>query len=192
MSLSHRCRAVVCALPLALLLGCGDEPSPESALPDQVAELGAAAAKPPEAVRDACRLITKAEVDAILHASVTPRPKSNPGWSSCDYEAPGGGGFSLKVVWSGGEEELKVTKSAMQIAPTMLRENGMEPASMLALRPVSGLGEEAYFNPIAGSYVRQGDVLLEFDLRLMLFQAPTQEAAIEQWRALAGKALDRL
>jgi len=172
-----------CVLLLGLAAGCADR---DHNPPAETATL----AKP--AMGDACGLITKPEVDAILGASVTLRPDRKTGWSQCTYEAPGGAGFSMKVFWSGGEEELTVTKSAMSIAPGMLGDNGVESTGMMALKPVADLGEEAYFNPIVGSYVRQGDVLLEFDLRLLLFHAASREAAVEQWRALAEKALARL
>jgi hypothetical protein len=190
MSTSRSRRFAGSTLPLLLILACGGDPPPETAVRDPFADLGASTATAAPPARDACALITKPEADAILQAAVTPRSKTKPGRSECEYQATDGGGFSMKVYWSGGKEELAVTKSAMGLAPAMLRENGMEPGGMMALRPVTGLGDEAYYNPIVGSYVRKGDVLMEFDLRLL--QVPTPDAAVERWRALAGKALGRL
>jgi hypothetical protein len=189
MPISTLSRALGCALSLGLALGCGDSRGPAAA---ETASTSGEAQTAGESQRDACGLITKPEADSILQAPLTPRREQKNGRSECHYEGPGGAGFSLKVFWTGGKEEMAVTKSAMKLAPAISRENGMEPTGMLALHPVADLGDEAYFNPIAGSYVRQGDVLLEFDLRLMLFQAPTQDSAIAQWRALAEQALGRL
>jgi hypothetical protein len=182
-------RACGCALSLGLVLGCNNSRGPAAA---ETASMAGESRTAGKHRRDACGLITKAEADGILQIPLTLRPERKNGWSECRYEGPGGAGFSLKVFWSGGKEEMAVTKSAMQLAPAVMRENDMEPAGRLALHPVADLGDEAYFNPIAGSYVRQGDVLLEFDLRLILFQAPTHDSAIAQWRALAQQALGRL
>jgi hypothetical protein len=189
MPISTLSRALGCALSLGLALGCGDGRGPAAAETASTTGEGRTAG---ESQREACGLITKAEADAILQAPLTLRPERKNGRSECHYEGPGGAGFSLKVFWSGGKEELSVTKSAMQLAPAVMSEKGMEPAGMLALHPVAELGDEAWFNPIAGSYVRRGDVLLEFDLRLILFQAPTHDSAIAQWRALAETALGRI
>lgn len=192
-------RVIGCIALLGVATGCSNgagDPPPESATLDPIVRIAADdASKPQPAARDACGLITKAEAEAILHASVTPKSERKAGWAVCDYQpsaGPGGSGFTLKVFWSGGREELTVTKSVMQVAPQTMRENGMEPGGMMVLEPVERLGEEAYFNPVVGSYVRQGDALMEFDLRLLLFHAPSKEAAMAQWRELAQKALGRL
>ena len=143
--------------------------------------------------RDACALITKAEVDAILRTAVTPKPSSDSRSSSCDYIPAGSGdGFSLKVFWTGGKDELATTKKAMRIAPKMMKAGGINPAGMMALEPVDGLGDEAYFNAIVGSSVLKGDALLEFDLRLVSFHLSEPEKTAAVWKALTTKALSRL
>lgn len=143
--------------------------------------------------RDACALITKAEVDAILRTSVTPKPSSDSRSSSCDFIPAGSGdGFSLKVFWTGGKDELATTKKAMRIAPKMMKAGGINPAGMMALEPVDGLGDEAYFNAIVGSSVLKGDILLEFDLRLVSFHLSEPEKTAAVWKALTSKALARL
>jgi len=192
----HSSRVVACLFCLSVVFGCGGGSEGDSSGDTGNVSSSKAGSTGDEAgterMSDACGLITKSEADQILRTSVTTRSQTKSHYTQCDYEGAGGSGFALKVFWDGGKEELAVTKSAMQIAPAVMEDNGMDAAGMLTLQQIDGLGDEAYFNPIAGSYVREGDVLLEFDLRLMLFQAPTQEAAVAQWRALAEKALGRI
>ena len=144
-------------------------------------------------VRDACALITKAEVDSILKTSVTVTPSADGATSSCDYMPTGSGdGFSLKVHWTGGKEELALTKRVTRIAPKMMKGGGIDPAGRMALEPIDDLGDEAYFNAIYGSSVLKGDVLMEFDLRLMMFYTQSPAEATEHWKALVRRALSRL
>jgi hypothetical protein len=57
---------------------------------------------------------------------------------------------------------------------------------------VDDLGDEAYFNPIAGTYVLKGDVLMQYELRVFMFRTKSEDEAVMLWRSLAERALSHL
>jgi hypothetical protein len=113
--------------------------------------------------------------------------------SSCDYMPTdgSGAGFSLKVYWNDGKNELATSKAAMGLAPKLMKQGHMETGGMMSLEPIDDVGDEAYYNPIVGSYLLKGDRLLEFDLRLLAFGQP-QGTPREKWLSLARKAVSRM
>lgn len=161
---------------------------------EETAASGASAAPASAAARDACTLITKAEADAIVGAAFTPEPRVvSAERSTCDY-GPGVGpsgqsyqGFTLVVHWKGGQEAIEIGRRAAGAATEAADGGGDSVASgVLGLRRLEGVGDEAYFSGRTMSYVRKGDVMLEFQLAGL--SAPTPE----QLRALANAALARL
>lgn len=150
--------------------------------------------KPGTEVRDACSLITKAEADAIVGSAfdAQPRPRSGE-TSTCDYvpatgpTGPAHQGFTLKAYWTGGEDAIEVGRKAAGNATSAAGGTGDSVASgVMGLRRVDGLGDEAYFSGRTMSYVRKGDVTLEFQLAGL--DNPTPELL----RALAKAALARI
>jgi hypothetical protein len=191
------------AAAVALLAAaCGrearrDHPPAETGTPVAATEVAAATA----VARDACSLITKPEAEAILGVTVTPTPRdADPGQSMCYYDAGENPGFGLTVRWSGGTRELELVRQTNPAAGGMMKESGMHAptvSTLMALEPVENVGDEAYFN-MRESYVRKGDVLLDFLLQeMVLSQISTGHAEPpaglrEKWTALARKALARL
>ena len=79
----------------------------------------------------------------------------------------------------------------MTIATSLMTTEKADVNSMMVLQPVSGLGDEAYFNPMMGSTVLKGDALLEFDIRSLMWHR-TEEVGLDTWRRLVERALSRL
>jgi hypothetical protein len=188
---THLRRAIALSAASAALGGCSSK-GDASAKTAEVSSAAADSRETPAARQDPCSLITKAEADAILGTAFTVRPGSAAG--TCDYVPTEGkrlNGFTITVHWTGGKEALSVVKGGMSIATSMMKTGEMDPSSMMALEPVEGLGDEAYFNPMVGSTVLKDDTLLEFDIRAMMWHQ-TKEAGKELWKQLASKALARL
>jgi len=146
-----------------------------------------------QASKDPCSLITEAEAEAILSADLTVGPGTAAGPPTCEY-APTGrtlNGFTLTVYWQGGREALEVGKQGRALATAMIQGEGRSLDNMLALESVPGVGDEAWFNPAAGTMVLQGEVLLEFDIRGMMWHQK-YEPGKELWKQLAARALSRL
>jgi hypothetical protein len=185
---------VIAAFFVAIAAGCGAKGGRTVASGEAIAD-GTPKQPPASSTsQDACGLISKAEAESIVGNALRVQPDEvNPRSSSCNYvpEDGSGTGFSLKVYWSAGKDEMATTKTAMGFAPKLMKQEGINTGGMMALEPIDGLGDEAYYNPIAGSYVLKGDRLLEFDLRLLAFGQPAG-APREKWLALARKAVDRL
>ncbi len=141
--------------------------------------------------RDACALITKQETDSILGFSVTSEPGTmSPEQSECAYSSDAGGGFQtfvLKAYWTGGEEQLEIARRAAGIATDVSGGSQDEiVAGVMGLQAVKGLGDEAYFSRRIMSYVRKGDVALEFQV------SGLNEPARERWEGLVRAALNRI
>lgn len=146
-----------------------------------------------DARRDPCSLITKEEAEAILSDVFIVRPGSDA--SSCEYVPAQGrrlNGFVITVHWKGGKEALSVVKSSNSIATDLMTKgDAVDMSSLMSLEPVEGLGDEAYFNPMAGSSVLKDDTLLEFDIQGMMWHRKRGEGR-ERWKELVAKALSRL
>ena len=145
-------------------------------------------------VRDACALITKSEADAIVGTSfsVQARPMSNDK-SACDYGPSAGPAgptyqaFTVEVYWTGGKEAIETGRRAAGIATDAVGGSSDDVASnVMGLRRLEGVGDEAYFSGRTMSYVRKGDVTLQFQLGGL--DKPTPE----HLRALATAALARI
>jgi hypothetical protein len=185
---------IVVALLATPAIGCGSKGDRSVAYGKTGNETGSNEASVAAAPRDACGLIAPAEAESIVGNPLRVEPdEAESRSSSCNYmpKDDSGSGFSLKVYWTAGKEELATTKTAMGLAPKLAKQQeGMEIGGMMALEPIDGLGDEAYYNSIVGSYVLKGDRLLQFDLRLLAFGQPAGVPR-EKWLRLAQKAVDR-
>ena len=181
------------AIVLSCLAMCGCSEREAAGESSKVASAGSSSDPVrAKANRDPCSLITKAEADAMLSDDFAVRPGSEAG--SCEYVPSAGkklNGFTVKVYWTDGKEALSVVKSGMSIATSMMNTDKMDLGSMMTLQPVEGLGDEAYFNPMSGTTVLKGDVLLEFDIRGLMWHRKLGEGR-EAWKQIASKALARL
>ena len=113
--------------------------------------------------------------------------------SACDYGPSAGPagptyqGFSVEVSWKGGKEAIQVGRSAAGVATDAAGGKSDDVASgVMGLQRLDGVGDEAYFSGRTMSYVRKGDVLLQFQLGGL--DKPTPE----HLRALAQAALARI
>jgi hypothetical protein len=183
-------RGVAVLFATAIFFACSSNEAPGTA----------AAAGKPEARpvasnnrRDPCVLITPAEAEAILGVPVTMR-RAEKDERTCEY-APSVGkklnGFTVTVYWKGGKEALTTLKGGMSVATGMMKDGETDPTSMMKLEPVPGLGDEAYFNPIAGTSVLLDDTLLEFDITAMMWHQ-SREEGLTKWKKIAATALARL
>jgi hypothetical protein len=179
------------ALVALVALACRSADDANPPADREVADKAGQASGP---VRDACALITKAEADAIIGTSfsVQPRPMSNDK-SACDYGPSAGPAgptyqaFTLEVYWTGGKEAIETGRRAAGIATDAAGGSKDEVASdVMGLRRLTGVGDEAYFSGRTMSYVRKGDVTLQFQL------GGLDQPTAEHLRALATAALARI
>jgi hypothetical protein len=186
MPASHTTRTLALAFTVAAV-ACTQRPDAAASDTAEAAEsiAGGAGSTP----RDGCSLVTAEEASVILGERVTARPtgKSGGTWNGCVYEPEKGGidTYIMQVHWHDGQEQMSVAKRGMKIAAKGMQTEGVDVARMMALEPVEGLGDEAYFNPIVPSYVRKGDILIEADLRAV-------RNARQAWEEMSRKALSRL
>lgn len=168
-------------------------PSCSSAGDDGGSSTPESAANPARQARDVCSLITEAEAEALLGADLIVTPGTSGGPPSCIYKANSRrlNGFTITVHWQGGREALGVVLGGMTIATTLAKTDEPDINSMMQLRPVEGVGDEAYFNPMAGTSVLKGDTLLEFDIHEMMWHRKLEEG-LGVWKQLAEIALSRL
>ncbi len=111
---------------------------------------------PYQGKRDACRLVTKAEVSQAFAMPVESVSGSD---SHCEFHFAGNitRAVALSVTWDGGAMLMKLSHGALkQIS------GGMD-----TFTPVAGLGDEAYVEPMgSGLMMRKGDVMVNIDLRM--------------------------
>lgn len=111
---------------------------------------------PYQGKKDACALVTKAEVSQAFKMPVESVSGSD---SHCAFQFAGTGqrGVGINVTWEGGAMVMKLSHGALkQIS------GGMDTFS-----PVAGLGDEAYVEPMgSGLMLRKADVMVNIDLRM--------------------------
>ncbi len=109
--------------------------------------------KPYQGDRDACRLVTKAEVAAAFHMPVL---SMNAEGSNCIYDLGGSRHVAVDVTWEGGTMTMKLSHGALKSIA-----GGMD-----TFTPIPGVGDEAYVEPMgSGVMLRKGDVMVNIDLR---------------------------
>ncbi len=109
--------------------------------------------KPYQGDRDACRLVTKAEVAAAFHMPVL---GMNAEGSNCIYDLGGSRHVAVDVTWEGGTMAMKLSHGALKSIA-----GGMDTFTSLP-----GVGDEAYVEPMgSGVMMRKGDVMVNIDLR---------------------------
>ena len=138
--------------------------------------------------RNACDLLTEAEVGAAVGSVVTAKEiHRETGRSDCQWDgADGVIRFSLVGYWTGGQEGWKILAASRAMAKDIIKkEENANMDSIVQIGPVAGLGDKAVFSPLLPSLVLKDDVLLEFTTSML----PKPEL---QFRPLAMKALSRL
>lgn len=177
------------ALALLLLSGCGGGDSPPAAARASASPAVTPAAAEPFSPVDACALLTKAEVEALVGKTVLePRKEAVANLVTCSYgdpAAPKVGERSLSQVLTlsvfTGQEGAYYAGPAAQAkdAYEQTRKNADSPEA------VSGLGDSAYWNKTFHSLeVLKG--------RCWLSAGVESEAGVEVARKVIGKAIERL
>ena len=150
---------------------------------------GDAGVQPASAPRDACALLSTAEVAAITGEPVAARPgRSGRTFSGCGWFGTQSGTpyLELRVYWTGGREQWQSWRAANQMAGALMgASEGVELDSIVKPGPVAGLGDSAAYAELAPGVVLQGDVLLE----LTTFHLPD---ARRNFRPVAQKVLARI
>jgi len=111
---------------------------------------------PYQGKKDACALVTKAEVSQAFKMPVESVTGSD---SHCEFKFAGNDQreVSMSVTWESGAMLMKITHGAMKQVG----------AGMDTFTPVAGLGDEAYVEPMgSGLMLRKGDVMVNIDLRM--------------------------
>jgi hypothetical protein len=190
MTLQRLIRAVaVVSSAVATAAGCGGDSGSsggQGASKDKAA--ASASAKRTGADRNACDLLTVAEVSAAAGVPVTAKETHREtGRSDCEWDAADGmPRFQLVGYWTGGKDGWDILASSRGMAKDIIqKEEGVRLDSIVKAGPVFGLGDKAFFSPLLPSLVLKGDVLLEFTWVLL----PKPEA---QFRPLATRAMSRL
>jgi hypothetical protein len=186
-------RAVVTASVIALGIAAAacaksDEGSARTAGDSTPAAASAGSARKSGADRNACDLLTEAEVSAAAGVPVKAREtnhetgRSDCGWFGADNIIA----MQLVAYWTGGREGWEIMAASRGMAKDLIQKNeGADMDSVVKNGPVSGLGDKAFFSDLLPSLVLKDNVLLEFTLSPL----PTPAVA---FRPLATKALSRL
>lgn len=186
-------RSVTALLGLTLIVtGCQSTESEQSLSVDaagggaeKAASDGGARAG---ADRNACDLLTEAEVSAAAGVPVTARETNREqGRSDCGwFDARNIIHMGLVGYWTGGPQGWDIMAASRGMAKDIIQQTeGVALDSVVQAGPVTGLGDKAFFSPLLPSLVLEGDVLLEFTL------APLDKPEAH-FRSLAAKALARL
>lgn len=167
------------------LSACGGEPPA-----DGRGEAGDEATEgAPAANRDACRLLTEAEVEAAVGQPVVARGgEKGSNTTTCEWLVGDQPMLQLDVTWTGGREEWQTWEAAFGLAANLMAETEADrPMVDSIVKPgaVEGLGDQAWFSDIMPSFVLRDDVLLTFNLQLV----PESRA---QFVPLSRKALSRM
>jgi hypothetical protein len=158
--------------------------------PEAAARGAAAQSAPARAAgdRNACHLLTHAEVSEIAGRKVTMADQSEAGdtFSTCDWEdAAGVSAFGMTVYWSGGKEQWETWRLAQGLGDAALRSaEGVAADAVVKQGLVPGIGDAAFFSPVLPSLVLKGDTLFEIKFSL----APNADA---KFAGLAAKLLEK-
>jgi hypothetical protein len=142
-----------------------------------------------EVSRNACELVTSAELAELAGEPVHARPgKGGRAYSACEYwgtrnEVPY---LSVKAYWTGGREAWETYRTATGMAADVMKATeGVELDSITKPGPVPGLGDAAIYSELVPAAVLRGDQFLE----LHVFYLPD---ARRKFRPLVERMLARL
>ena len=183
---------MVMSCVIATTVGCKGKPGDGNTASGDIAAqdkpTAAASGQRTGADRNACDLLTIAEVSAAVGDPVTAKEiHRETGRSDCQWDgADGMIRFKLVGYWTGGKEGWDILAGARGMAKDIIqKDEGVSLDSIVKAGPVPGLGDKAMFSPLLESLVLKDNVLLEFTTSML----PKPEA---QFKPLAMKALSRL
>jgi hypothetical protein len=156
--------------------------------PAQASATAATSAKKSGADRNACDLLTEAEVSAAAGVPVKAREtnhetgRSDCGWFGADNVIA----MQLVAYWTGGREGWEIMAASRGMAKDLIQKTeAVDMDSVVKTGPVGGLGDKALFSDLLPSLVLKDNVLLAFTI------SPLPKPAVA-FRPLATKALSRL
>jgi hypothetical protein len=113
--------------------------------------------------RDPCAKLSAGEARAALGQAITSIEQRG---NACVYHFGAGKEIPVEYTWEGGAMAFKLSHDAMRVV------SGME-----TFTPLSGLGDEAYLEPMAsGLMMRKGDVMVNIDMRVADLNADAAKA----------------
>jgi hypothetical protein len=139
--------------------------------------------------RNACELLTEAEVSAVAGVPVKAKETHREtGRSDCEWVgADSLMRLGLVGYWTGGKEGWEILAVSRGAAKEIIQQTeGVALDSVVKAGPVTGLGDKAFFSPLLPSLVLKDDVLLEFTVTMLVDKPEVH------FRPLATKALSRL
>ena len=174
------------AVAAMVTLGCGESDATGGKTAEAAGRSGTGVA---EASRDACELVTTAEMEELVGEPVETRAgKRGRGYSSCEYwgtrnKVPY---LSVTAYWTGGRDAWETYRAGTGMAADIMKAaEGVELDSITKPGPVPGLGEAAVYSELIPAAVLRGDQFLE----IHLFYLPD---AKRKFRPLVQRMLGRL
>ena len=123
--------------------------------------------------RSACELVTAEEITALTGEPIlVTEVHREGGYSECNYTDPTGTWplLILSVIWEGGREAMDASLTGTALAGALL-DGAIAPDAggdtIVAVGPVTGLGDQAYYRDLAPSYVLSDDVMLSLVVAYM-------------------------
>ena len=180
---------------ICVLTACGgkaagsDAQGSDASQPPDAKSAIAAGTLMKDGTRNACRLLTNAEVEVLVEEPVgmASVEEAMPAYSKCQWEnAKGIYLFGIEVWWAGGKQQWDIWGQATKVAGAMLEKaEGVPLDSAVPQGPVSGIGDAAVFSEIMPARILQGDRTIEMNLALV------PRAAVK-FRGLAQTILSRM
>ena len=162
----HRHIEIAALLASVVIAGCGTSAAEQQSDSGVVASSGERTGVD----RNACDLLTEAEVSAITGVPVKAREtnretgRSDCGWFDADSLIR----LGLVGYWVGGKESWDILGMSRGAAKDIIQQTeGVALDSVIKAGPVAGLGDKAFFSPILPSLVLKDNVLLEFTFPLL-------------------------
>lgn len=149
--------AVVAAVAFVVVAGCG------GTTPEPADEAPAAATSAPVS-RNACDLIDRGELEAIVGQKLEMLHEVEDGnQSACELRAATDDTplVYVTVHWSGGKEQARVNAAAMGMARQLLNEPDLDIDTLTGSETVPGLADQAYYSDVMPSWVVKDDIFIE-------------------------------
>jgi hypothetical protein len=196
-------RAAFIGCALASVFACKSKPA--SAASTTVAASDSTTGSARSDARDACSLVTRAEMEEVLGKPVDPPTNGEDGDKSrCNYSIPGSAtAVGIEVTWGGGDASWAGVKAGKNLLDKTGSEAGLGPME----EPIPNLGDDAFIQSVKMPKVQlpantgldisslgggQGVLWMRKGADIVEITIANQEDAKEKGIAIARKALGRL
>jgi hypothetical protein len=180
----------VTAVATGVAVGCGRE-TPSSSGQEKAAQASPAEAAPAkgQAIRNACALFDREDIEAIAGQPLTMlHDIQEQDRSACELSDKDGTTLvTVTVHWKGGKELARISAAGMSMAKQLLNDEDVDIEEITGSGKVRGLADKAYYSDIMPSWVLKGDVMIEIISPLF-----PGEQTKKVFLAVARKALARL